>query len=99
MTDSHRARHMDRHQQEPDELLDETIHVGAYEFFLTDDSVEVIGIDPDHPGIEVTVTIIPRTKREAHQLSRALRKCSIRLTALAEELPFEPEPPTPPKDA
>lgn len=77
-----------------DELLKESIEVGPYLFELDEEGVTITdrgtdddaaGADEDEPAVDLT----PQTRRDANQLSMALRKASKRLEEIARNLPAE----------
>lgn len=77
------------------ELLKESIEVGLYRFELDEQGVTVYD-HADDDGKEIPagedapfVDMIPKTRRDANQLSMALRKASKRLEEIARNLPAE----------
>ncbi len=77
----------------PAEMLNEKIIVGPYTFELDETGVSITDEDPAEP--EETddgtpfVDLHPRNRRDANQLSMALRKASKRLEEIARTLPTE----------
>lgn len=76
------------------ELLNETITVGLYTFELDEEGVSIAD-HSDEEGRQVAeedasfVDLAPRNRRDANQLSMALRKASRRLEEIAHTLPAE----------
>lgn len=76
------------------ELLNEKITVGAYEFELDETGVSITDSEPAEPAEDDDdglpfVDLHPRNRRDANQLSMALRKASKRLEEIARTLPAE----------
>lgn len=79
----------------PAELLNESITVGPYVFELDETGVTITDNEPSEPEDreeedgEPFVDLHPRNRRDANQLSMALRKASKRLEEIARTLPAE----------
>lgn len=81
----------------PAELLNEKIIVGPYEFELDETGVTITDHDDDEERVEGQpqhegdfspfVDLHPTNRRDANQLSMALRKASKRLEEIARTLP------------
>lgn len=77
------------HPMPTPELLTETIHVGPYLVELDESSVEISKDDESDEDFVDAVKMAPTTRREANQLSMALRKASKRMEEIAHTLPAE----------
>lgn len=75
------------------ELLTESIHLGDVTVDLLETSIEITVADPhadpadDEEETDFWVELAPKTRREANQMSMALRKASRRLEEIAGALP------------
>lgn len=75
------------------ELLTESIHLGDVTVDLMETSIEITVADPhaepgsDDEETDFWVELAPKTRREANQMSMALRKASRRLEDIAATLP------------
>lgn len=78
------------------EFLKETVDVGPYKIVLDEEGIVLTDYTPEDGQTEAPseedapyVDLTPSNRREANQLSMALRKASRRLEELAKTLPAE----------